>query len=220
MSTLAAEGVESTLVLTAIQGDPDTVRAGLQQGRDFIIVFPLDSATLVGWNVVRTDRTEGALTYELRGAGRSALVSVVVTRSDSVSRITGFHWQGTASPLAELNAFRIGGQGIAHYVYLLLAVASVLACVGGAVLAGLSKMRFWWVLFSLVGVGKATINWTTGQQLFSPLSVQLFGAGFMRSGSVGPWFLSWSLPLGAIFVFARWQSRRKAKSVPGAPVAA
>jgi hypothetical protein len=180
----------------------------------------LDSAQLVGWNVVQTDRTEATLSYELRAAGRSALVSVVLTRSDSVSRVTGFHWQETVSSLAELNAFSIARRSVAHYLYLLLAVASVLACVGGAVLAGVSRMRFWWILFSLVGVGKATINWTTGQQVFAPLSVQLFGASFMRPGLVGPWLLSWSLPLGAILVFIRWRSRRRAKSVPEAPVAA
>jgi hypothetical protein len=42
------------------------------------------------------------------------------------------------------------------------------------------------------------MNSATGQMLFDPFAVQLFGAGTFTSGPLTPWTLSVSLPLGAI----------------------
>ena len=210
MGVLTRNRLDSALALARLEGDRDTIRKRLEEGRDFVTPFAVDSAELVGWNVVTTVDTRGTLTYETHAGPRWALLTVDLVRSGSTSRVrvTGFHWQPTVARLAELNAFSLDGRSLAHYLYLLLAVASVVACLGGAVFARVRRMGLLWVLFCLVGVGKATINWTTGQQVFNLFWIQLFGAGYFRPGMVGPWLVSWSLPLGTILAFIRWRARR------------
>ncbi len=212
MGMVARGQVDSAMRSLQVESSRDTLRSLLQQGHDFVSAYALDSAKLVGWNVVAMAETRsGTLTYEAHGGPGSALLTVGVARAESSSRITGFRWQAMAAPLADLNAFSLSKRSPAHYLYLVLAGLSVIACLGGAVWAGVRGMGLPWVLLCLVGVGKATINWTTGQQAFSPLSIQLFGAGYFRPGLVGPWFVSWALPLGTIIMLLRWRARRMTK---------
>jgi hypothetical protein len=164
--------------------------------------------------------TRATLTYETHAGLQWALLTVDLLHSGPTSRVTGFRWQPLAARLAKLNAFSLAGRSVAHYLYLLLAVASVVACLGGAVFAGVRRMGILWVLFCLVGVGKSTINWTTGGQAFNPFSVQLLGAGYFRPAMVGPWFVSWSLPLGTILMLLRWRVRRAPKAPAKPSVAA
>jgi hypothetical protein len=220
MALVARDQLDSAMGSLQVEGNPDTLRSLLQQGHDFISAYALDSAQLVGWNVVKMGDTRGTLTYETHGGPGSAVLTVGVVRAESSSRITGFRWQPMAAPLADLNAFSLSGRTLVHYVYLTLAGLSVIACFGGAIFAGVRKMGVLWILLCLVGVGKATINWTTGGQAFSPFSIQLFGAGYFRPGTVGPWFVSWSLPLGTIIMLLKWRARRTKKSPAEPPVAA
>ncbi len=60
--------------------------------------------------------------------------------------------------------------------------------------------RKWlWILFILLGVTTLRLNWSTGEMGLQPLSVQLLGASFSRSGLVAPWIFGVSFPLGAVF---------------------
>jgi hypothetical protein len=210
LGVLARNEIDSALALAQFVGDPDTIRKVLGQAREFIAPFAIDSAQLVGWNVVTMTDTRGDLTYETHAGTRWALFQVQVLRSGSTFHILGLRWQAEAARLAELNAFSLGSRSLAHYSYLLLAIISLLACVGGSVFAGIRRMGLPWVLFCLIGVGKATINWSTGHQTFNPFSIQVLGAGFFRPGLVGPWLLSWSLPLGSILAVLR--SRAKSEN--------
>ncbi len=217
---LAHDGVDSAWPLLLPEDNVDTIRSGLNDGREFLAPYGVDSAHLVGWSVVTMGDTRATLTYEVRGTPGSAVVTVQVWRRGPTSRITGFHWERLAAPLAELNAFTLHGRSLAHYAYLILAVLSVLACVGGAIFAGIRRLGVLWVMFCLVGVGKATINWTSGQQSFNPFTIQLVGAGYFRPGLVGPWLVSWSLPLGSILVLFKSRARRTPAPSPTPPVAA
>jgi hypothetical protein len=219
MGLVARNHLDSAFPLLQVEGDQDTVRMRLQQGRDFVSPYALDSAKLVGWNVVTMGDTRGTLTYEAQAGTQWALLSVDLVRSGASSRVTGFRWQPMAARLADLNAFSLGGRSVAHYLYLILALASVVACLGGALFAGVRRMGILWVLFCLLGVGKATINWTTGQQAFNPVNIQVFGAGYVRPGMVGPWFVSWSLPLGTILMFLKWRARRATTPGTEPPIA-
>lgn len=210
-TALVASGrLDSAFALLQVSGSPEVIKAQLQQVADSIRPFALDSAKLIGWNVVEMGDTRGELTYEIHAGERWALLDVGLVRSGGSSHITAFHWQPTSGPLAKLNAFTLAGRTPTHYLFLCLAALSVLACVGGAVLAFVRKVGWLWVLFCLVGVGKFVINWTTGQTGFQPISFQLLGAAFFRPGTVGPWLVSWSVPLGTILLFVRLRSRRTA----------
>jgi hypothetical protein len=122
--------------------------------------------------------------------------------------------------LADVNRFSLKGRSAVHVLYLTLAALSLLGCLGGAMFAGVQRMGVWWVLFCLVGMGKATIDWSTGHQTFNPINIQVLGAGFLRSGTVGPWLVSWSLPLGTLLMFFKWRARQASTAASKASVAA
>jgi hypothetical protein len=68
------------------------------------------------------------------------------------------------------------------------------------------RRRKWlWIIFILIGFGKLSLNWTTGQILFNPLSfyVQLFSVAVIKHGPYAPWIFSISIPLGAIIFFLK-----------------
>ena len=65
------------------------------------------------------------------------------------------------------------------------------------------RLKFLWFLFIIVGVGKLTMNWTTGQLTTHPLAFQLLGASYFRPGLYGPWLFSASWPLGAVIFYFR-----------------
>jgi hypothetical protein len=220
MGLVVSNQLDSAFAHSRFDGPPDTLRRLLAAGRDFITSYAVDSAQLVGWNVNSMGGTRrGALTYEVGGESRWALLLVTIEDDGTIPRITGFRWEPSSARLADLHAFSLGGRSLAHYLYLLLALAAAATCLIGAVMAAVRRLGVRWILFSLIGVGTSTINWTTGEQAFNPFSVRLFAASYVRRGPVAPWHISWSLPLGAILVLIRWKTRRTADS-PEPPVAA
>ena len=60
----------------------------------------------------------------------------------------------------------------------------------------------------LFGIISFRLNWTTGDFEFQLLNIRLLGAGFLRSGTVAPWILSFAIPVGAILF---WIKRSKVK---------
>ena len=105
-----------------------------------------------------------------------------------------------------------------HYMVLLLTIACVLLTLGAAVVVWRTapRRRWVWTGVALLGLGRFGINWTTGETFFNPLVLQMFGGGFVRTGYVGPWFLSFGLPAGAIY--ALWRVRQSRSSASPAKV--
>ena len=67
MGVLTRNRLDSALALARLEGDRDTIRKRLEEGRDFVTPFAVDSAELVGWNVVTTVDTRGTLKEILVG---------------------------------------------------------------------------------------------------------------------------------------------------------
>ncbi len=211
MSYVRSNRLESARAMLRVTAPLDTLNKALAMARDFIRPFPADSFTLVGWNVMYMAGrdTTGYLTYEAKGGGRTALFNIAVVRNGGAPEITTFRWEATSQPLATANAFTLSGKTPTHYLYLALAILAVLTCVTGAIFAGVQHLGIPWILLSLVGVGSFDINWTTGATRFNPASIHLLGAGFVRSGNVAPWVLTWSLPLGTILMLIVWWQRKR-----------
>ena len=63
--------------------------------------------------------------------------------------------------------------------------------------------KWLWAIFTLLGIGTVSLNWTTGQMTIEPVAVRLLG---MRAGWVdqySPFVITLSVPLGAIVFLAK-----------------
>lgn len=112
-----------------------------------------------------------------------------------------------------LNSFSLRNKGPHQYLFLVLMIAIPLFIVISLVTMFRSDIKKKWLWFFIIicAAIKFTLNWETGQLDFQIFSVQLFGAGFIKSPAYAPWHLHLALPLGAV---AYWLQLRRAARTP------
>lgn len=176
------------------------------------------SVKVVGANTFRgSGVTKDDITFEYQFPDRWLLASVAIEKTGGVSTIIGIHVNLLPDSLEHLNRFSLRGKGLLQYAVLALAALAAIVSLYALVLCARTRMtkRKWlWILFILFGVGKLSVNWTTGQWGITPLSVQLFSAAAF-SPLYGPWILSVSFPLGAVWFLLR-RKQLAASCVPPA----
>jgi hypothetical protein len=164
------------------------------------------------------DTTTVNTTYEYNFGGTWLLINVAVKTKAGAKTIVGFHINPENQPLEIQNQFTLYGKSPAAYVVLALAVSAMLFTLYTLVVCArtpMAKRKWLWILFVLLGVGKFSVNWTTGQWNISPLFVQLFSASAFAP-FYGAWIVSASIPLGAILFWVRRKELVNA-TVPAAP---
>jgi hypothetical protein len=181
----------------------------LQALRDTLQVFNPDTLELVGFQALTMDeRSSITLSYQLHGTTRWGVVTIPLDRRGRGFVVMGLNLEPLPSSVQDLNAFTLSARTWRHYLILTLALVSVFVSVGSAILIARTPMprRWLWAFIALLGLGQIGIDWTSGDVFVNFLRLQLLGAGFVRPGSVGPWIISFSLPVGA--VWALWHHRR------------
>ncbi|HEY6123194.1 MAG TPA: hypothetical protein VIV63_00975 [Steroidobacteraceae bacterium] len=165
-----------------------------------------DSVTLVG---ARTQYWNGAksvnLTYQYQFGEQWFLINCASHGEGAALRILGLTVTPMAQSLDEQNKFTLGGKNWVQYTVLAAAITFALLSIYALVLCARDKSlrRKWaWVLFVMFGVCKFAVNWTTGEWGFTPLAIQLFSSG-AAADLYGPWIISTSLPLGAVWYLLR-----------------
>jgi hypothetical protein len=146
------------------------------------------------------------LTFEYGFDGKWVLLNVATKEALGHSTLVGLHVYDLGRSLEEQNRFTLSGKSPIQYAVLalvvifpLLTLCSLITCVK----TKLSGRKWPWILFILVGVGRFSVNWTTGAWTVAPLTVQLFSASAVEP-LYGPWTLALSIPLGAtLFLFRR-----------------
>ncbi|HEX6705703.1 MAG TPA: hypothetical protein VF169_13145 [Albitalea sp.] len=178
----------------------------------------------VGWNVskqVNGPRVVGlAAEYEFASSEWFVMSAELVGEAEAF-RIRGFHIEPLPAAMSVVHGFTLSNKGAMHYAFLLLAPAaagvSLFAFVRCLRMRGLRR-KWMWALVTLVGAGAFTLNWTTGAVTVNPLTFNLLSAAFARAGWVGPWAITFCIPIGAI-VFL-WKHRRRTQGgVPAAETA-
>jgi Phospholipase_D-nuclease N-terminal len=66
----------------------------------------------------------------------------------------------------------------------------------------IERRKWLWILFILFGFGRFMVNWTTGSWDFHIFYAQLLSAS-AGAAFFGPWIISVSLPVGAVFFLSR-----------------
>ncbi|MBV9109805.1 MAG: hypothetical protein JO306_10400 [Gemmatimonadetes bacterium] len=126
-----------------------------------------------------------------------------------------------SEPLEKVNAFTLGGKSLAHYVMLILVILIPLVCVYGAVLVFRMPLRrrWLWLLFCLVGIGRWSLEWTSGVSTLTPISVLALGAGFFRASPYASWTFAIGIPFGALWAILKYH-RGEWRNAPVQPVPA
>ncbi len=143
------------------------------------------------------------LAYQLHFKNGWIVAEVIVKKQGNKFTIYGFHVNEIPNSLKDLNAFSLKDKSFFHYMFLAYAIIIPIYVILSIIFCAKSKIRkkWLWIIFILLGIGGISINWTTGQILVNILSVNLLGAGLLRSGLYGPWMLRLGFPLGAIMFF-------------------
>lgn len=166
----------------------------------------------IGWNS-RVNRTAAGetsytdVTMEYAFPDQRWLVfSARMIPTDTGLKVEAFNVTPTTGRQAVLNEFTFSGKGVKHYSFLVLGLVSVGVMLYAFVVCLRTKglRRKWlWLFVTLIGVTTFSLNWTDGAVHFAPVHLRLFSVGYSRLGLVGPWYLSISLPVGAIYFLAR-----------------
>jgi hypothetical protein len=189
----------------------EELRGGtLEKMADSIPAGTPTSVKLVGANHFSSEKigTTLNLTYEFQFGDKFLLINVARKTKDGVDTIIGLRVQPLSASLETLNRFTLSNKTAFQYGVLVAAIATALFTLYALVVCIRTKMarRKWlWILFILFGFGKIMVNWTTGAWDFVIFNAQLFSAS-ASAAYFGPWIITVSLPVGAVFFL----SRRKA----------
>jgi len=193
--------------------------------REYIDPNEPKTVELVGANVqTMGDRRVVGLRYQLEFPSSWYMVEVTLRAMGTSRQVIGLRAYRLTASLEEINAFTLRGKGLRHWLVLSAGIAIPLFMVATLILCIASRIRLkWlWILFLLFGFGKLGLNWTSGQFLFNPLSlnVQLLGTGIVRGSWCDPWILSVSVPVGGIIFLLRRKALIASRARRDAAVAA
>jgi len=168
----------------------------------------LQDTKIIGLQVSLFDsQWQGNFSFEFQFTDGWALANIMLRKSDKALSVVGFNVFRTEASQKDINRFTLAGKSALQYTILIMALVAplfILVTTYYCIRTPVPKWKWLWFLFILVGFGSISINWTTGQFGFQPLSLKLLSASAVAAGSFAPWIISTSIPLGAIlFWFKR-----------------
>lgn len=149
------------------------------------------------------------LAFEYEYADSWLVADVVLQRRDGAVAVHGIHFTSRKQSMEAENAFSFDGKGALHYAVIFLAVAIplfVIYALAVCVRTNIPKRKWLWLLFVAVGVVQFHFNWSTGAWSIQPISFAVLGAGFSKTGPVGPYIFTLAFPLGALLFLATRKS--------------
>lgn len=155
------------------------------------------------WLAASSMGTAWVLVFEHPSGEHWWRVTVTTTGSESGPVLMAL--QAAPSPLSaeEQHGLAFVERSPLHDFMIVLAALAVLGSIAAAFVAVTHPLRrrWLWALGCLVGLTRLSLDWTTGEITFQPLSAQLLSASFVRPGLTEPWMLSVSIPVFALLVF-------------------
>jgi len=184
-------------------------------------MFPAEgpqSSKVVGVHLYHNNEystSEITLEYQLRD--RWLLARVTMKKQGEDSTLLGINVTQTADSVENLSRFSLLGKSAVQYLILTTAISSVLFTFYVFVLCArmeLGRNKWLWLLIVLVGVGRLSVNWVTGDWSFTPIAVQIPCATAVRP-FFGPWTIAGSFPVGALlFLNHRWKMKITGELIP------
>jgi len=176
------------------------IKAKLAEMSSFFPSKPISVKTVEAGVVRRRDSSTTNITLEYQFQRSWLLAHVVIRTEAGVKTIAGFRITPTAESFEMMNEFTFDDKGFSQYAGLLLALSVTALTLYAFVLCvrmKFGKKKWVWLVAILVGVCRVTVNWTTGEWLFTPLALRLPPVTASCS-AYGPWMLQIFSPVGAI----------------------
>ncbi len=139
------------------------------------------------------------------------LAQAFIQKKGDVKTVAGLLVRPISESVEVYNEFTLLDKGVSQYAGLLLAILVSVFGLYVFVLCARTKMgkkKWIWLMLMVPGVCRLTVNWTTGQWSFTPLSVQVKLLPLIANltcTAYGPWMLQITAPLGAI-AFLIWRN--------------
>lgn len=162
-----------------------------------------------------TPSTNYQLSYEYEFNDLWVYYTFTLLSTEDGFAVYNFNFAPYPDSLRLANEFKFEGKGIAHYFFFGLSILIplfILTSLAFSIKTPL-KRKWLWIIFILMGFMSFNFNWTTGVLDLNPMNFKLFGAGVKKSSMVGPWTLSFAIPLGAImFWFKRSRIKKQGQN--------
>jgi len=162
---------------------------------------PIQMKTIGAFSKYGTDGTSYTLTFEYRYPESWVVYSMVLVEKDGKTWLYRMDVRPVSQSMEQGNEFSFANKSLLHYAVLAWAIANPLFMLTTAVFCArtLKTRRKWLgVLFILLSFGSVSLNWSTGEWAFNPLTFNLLGAGFWKAGPAAPLIFMVGFPLGAI----------------------
>jgi len=210
--------IDSAFAALAPELKSPEARQQLAQISSMFAVHPVSRPELVGVQVNKAPgwRTVNR-TWEYQSGSQWVVTNVQARYGDAGVTVSGVNAHRLDQSLQSGNAFTVRDKSPVHIVWLVIALLIPSLCVFSALRIATAKgmpKRKRWIIASLVGVGRFSLNWSTGAINVNPVYVVLFGAGATRGGPAAPWIITLSVPLGALLALRRYRDWRRDHVAP------
>jgi hypothetical protein len=182
-----------------------------------------DSLQIVGVDVrdSYSGPAQRSIIYQLHASGTWVLIQLILWEDeDGRPELVGLHAWPEPSSLQSRTALTLQHASPGGLIAALLAIVvlGISAYAAVQVVRSPLERRWLWVIVAFIGFGKFGIEWGTGKVAQQWMAIQLFGAGIVRHGLYGPWWIYLSMPGGAFLALDRRRRSLVGETEARAPV--
>ena len=201
--------IDSCLALVLPEMNTDDGRKFLLNCYSNINSLSLDSVKIINANKTSLMGKDGFtnywIDYEYNINPNFLYCKIGIREQNGRLSVTAFDGTILDESLSKTHNFTFKDKGIKHFLFFSISIlvpVFILITLFFAIRTKLNK-KWLWIIGTLFGFMKFSINWTTGQIGFSLINFSILGAGIVKSGNVAPWILSFSIPLVSIIFWIR-----------------
>jgi hypothetical protein len=187
-------------------------------------VVPAGPSRLVDANVNELNQNghiqrQANLTYEVDGANNvRALVRIGIARQNGAAQVNTLYVNPLYARAEDINRFTLSGKSVVQYLVLILAILMPIFIVFSEWMLFTTKgiRRKWlWAIACIFGYTQIGVDWSNRQLFFSPLYINILGAGAFKAGLLGSWRLAFGLPIASLtFLVMRKRLQRAPDATP------